>query len=551
MRIFALVVIAVACSHRQPVGELRFHNQAPVWRVNDREPLASIPRERHYYRGLYHTDGFFARRATRTMDMTPHVYAQDVNALDEVPDSTWFTNRIGVRDLSIEELKRGPNVDPSPFDHRPWKLSGAKSGGMSLGFTFEDARGEKYILKFDKPSSPEMETGAHVIVHRILWAIGYNVPQDRAGYIRREDLVVKPGARWKRGTTNRPLDDAAVDRALAQVFRDSDGRYRVLASKFLPGKPIGPYSREGVRRDDPNDVIPHENRRSLRGQYAIFSWLNHSDIQEDQSLDMFIEDKTRPDKRGYVRHYLLDFGKALGTMGYHLRWQTVGHTYRVDWGIALRTLFTLGLWKRPWDGLDAPGIRGIGLFDAKHFEPGQWRANSFYWPFEDQDRFDAFWGAKLLVRFTREQLAAIVDEAQYSDPRASQYMLETLIARQRKTARYWFDRVAPLDQFTVEPEPTRGSVRVCFTDLLLAYDLRRIATRYRVEGYDERGTSTGLARTLGAMPGGRTCVNGVELAPYTILRFSVMRNAHVMPPVVVHIARDPRGHARVIGLRRR
>ena len=36
-------------------------------------------------------------------------------------------------------------------------------------------RGDRYILKFNRPQLPEMETGAHAIVHRILWAIGYNV----------------------------------------------------------------------------------------------------------------------------------------------------------------------------------------------------------------------------------------------------------------------------------------------------------------------------------------------------------------------------------------
>ena len=32
-----------------------------------------------------------------------------MNTLDEVPDSSWFTNRIGVRDLPLTEIARGPN----------------------------------------------------------------------------------------------------------------------------------------------------------------------------------------------------------------------------------------------------------------------------------------------------------------------------------------------------------------------------------------------------------------------------------------------------------
>ena len=33
--------------------------------------------------------------------------AQNTNTLGEVPDSSWFTNRIGIRDMTPEELARG------------------------------------------------------------------------------------------------------------------------------------------------------------------------------------------------------------------------------------------------------------------------------------------------------------------------------------------------------------------------------------------------------------------------------------------------------------
>src|SRR5512132_1908069 len=34
--------------------------------------------------------------------------AQNLNTVDEVPDSSWFTNRIGARNLTIDEVVRGP-----------------------------------------------------------------------------------------------------------------------------------------------------------------------------------------------------------------------------------------------------------------------------------------------------------------------------------------------------------------------------------------------------------------------------------------------------------
>src|SRR5688572_28858272 len=37
------------------------------------------------------------------------VRAANVNTIDEVPDSSWFTNRIGRRAMTIEEIVKGPN----------------------------------------------------------------------------------------------------------------------------------------------------------------------------------------------------------------------------------------------------------------------------------------------------------------------------------------------------------------------------------------------------------------------------------------------------------
>src|SRR5688500_8413134 len=37
------------------------------------------------------------------------IRAVNVNSIDEVPDSTWFTNRIGRQTISVAEIARGPN----------------------------------------------------------------------------------------------------------------------------------------------------------------------------------------------------------------------------------------------------------------------------------------------------------------------------------------------------------------------------------------------------------------------------------------------------------
>jgi hypothetical protein len=220
--------------------------------------------------------------------------------------------------------------------------------------------------------------------------------------------------------------------------------------------------------------------------------------------------------------------------------------------MALKSLVTLGLWERPWESVHDPKLKGIGLFDADHFEPGDWRPNSFYWPLEDKDRFDAFWGAKLMMRFTRTQLKAIVDEAQLSDPRAASYMLDTLVARQRKTGLYWFERVAPLDQFALVP--TKDGELLCFTDLLLSYNLDNPVTRYELATFDREGRQTSRTRQIASSDNGQACVANILPSPapdgYTIVRLRVHRDDDVMPDVRVHLAYRPDGKFDVIGLRR-
>ena len=199
-------------------------------------------------------------------------------------------------------------------------------------------------------------------------------------------------------------------------------------------------------------------------------------------------------------------------------------------------------------------LRGIGVFDAEHFDPGRFFPNNMYTPLLAKDRFDAFWGAKILMRFKPHELAAIIEEAQFSDPRSAKYMLDTLVRRQRMTGRYWFDRVAPLDKFEIKA--AEGGCRLCFTDLTLHYQLRESRTSYAIDTNDRDGKATGYATRVvpRADARGTTCTTLPLTAQgdaYTIVRLRVVRGSTEMSPVIVHVARLPEGRLEVIGLRRR
>jgi hypothetical protein len=544
--------LLVACGGPGAVGSLRFHNREPVWRVNDRRETPQ-PAPNRFAEKLYFFDAFFFRRLTRAMEVPAPRRAADINSLDEVPDSTWFTNRIGVRDVTLAEIARGPNTDDGPDRSRPLQVTGSKIGGGSVGITVADARGIRFILKFDEPAYPVMETATDVAVQRLLWACGYNVPENTIVFLARADLQLAADATVKDVFGNRrPMTEVDLDDALRRVHVRADGTYRTLASKLLPGVPLGGIPQEGVRADDVNDRVLHQHRRVLRGLYLFFSWVQQTDAKEDNTLDMWITNSGRH----YVSHYLVDFGKSFGTSAFIVKRPGDGHVYNIDFDFIIRSLPTFGLWRRPWEGTPDPPLPGVGVFDSAHFDPGRWRPHAPYAPFAHKDIHDMFWAAKIMIRLSPQLIRTALAQGKFDDPRAVEYLTQILVERQRRAARYWFRRVNPLDRFVVVERD--GAVDVCFDDLLVVHGLEPgagPATVYRATSYDFAGVPLGFS-AVAAGADRTACVVGIPLATdhdgYTIVRLDTTRWRRALPPVEAHLARDPAsGRVRLIGLNRR
>jgi hypothetical protein len=556
MRALIAALVAAGCAGPQAIDRVRFHNRAAVWAVNDRKPIAR-PAERRLLERLYHYDALVHDRVVQATELRHHRRALGVNALDEVPDSTWFTNRIGVRRVSIAELRQGPNRGPGPMARKPWTIVSGKESGVAPGFLIEDGAGDRHLLKFDLARGPETETGAHIIVHRLLWALGYNVPEDRLVWLRRDELVLSGAAEITDGLGKaRAMTEADVEATLAIAHIGEDGRIRGLASKLVPGEPLGGIPDRGVRADDPNDLIPHQRRRDLRGLQPIAAWLKHTDIKEGNTLDVWANDPERPGER-YVVHYQLDFGKALGVIARVSYWRSDGYARWIDFREMATTAVTLGLRKRPWDGIESPRIRGVGLIRSDRYDPGSFVIRAPWQPFVDADRFDKLWGARLLMRLSPAHIRAAVEEAGYSDPRATPYLTRILIERQRKTARYWFRRVNPLDGFAVSPA-AKGH-RLCFDDRMVVHGLEPAAilarTRYTAAAHDQGGRPTGWRARRWVSHEGRVCTDGLEPSPspegYTIVAIETERPRASYRPILVHLARAPdTGELRIIGIRR-
>jgi hypothetical protein len=273
---------------------------------------------------------------------------------------------------------------------------------------------------------------------------------------RRENLVIADGVEYRDPENRkRPLTEHVLTELLADQHKSADGAYRAVASRWVGGEVVGPFSYRGVRTDDPNDIVPHQDRRMLRGLAVFSAWLNHHDTRSINTMDALVEE----DGRRYLKHYLIDFGSILGSAGYAPKEAWIGHRYVIERGETAKRLITLGFIPPRWARADYPKLPGAGLFDSWSFEPLSWKP---FYPnpaFEMMDDADAFWAAKQVAAFTDDEIRAIVKTGKYSDPRTEAWIADCLIERRNKLVEAWFSRVLPLDRFRVE------NGRLAFDDL--------------------------------------------------------------------------------------
>jgi hypothetical protein len=426
--IFVAVIAAAAVSGQERTAP-RFYSDDPLTRVVDTQDASKVqPRDISlYYDALIN---LFGRPGKREV-----LRAASINTIDEVPDSSWYTNR---RRIATDEIARGPNDDRGPAPGK-W-LVHRKANGVSPGFTIDDPRGRRYFLKFDPPGYPELGTATEVIVTRLFYALGYYVPQSSIATLRPEDLEIASDAQVRTpGGGQRRMRHSDIQEQLNRAHRNPDGTYRVVAGEGLP-RPLEGFKYEGTRSDDPNDVIPHEDRRELRGLRVFSAWVNHTDAKAINSLDTLVTENGRT----FVRHHLIDFNAALGSAGIGPRERRDGYEYIVETGGAMKALPAFGFAVRPWMTIDYPRYRGIGRFESARFIPEEWRPRVPNPAYVRSRADDTFWAARKLMAMSDELIRAAVHAGQLTDQAAEKYLGDALIERRNKIGRAWLTAVNPV-----------------------------------------------------------------------------------------------------------
>ncbi|MBI3312988.1 MAG: hypothetical protein HYZ83_01980, partial [Candidatus Omnitrophica bacterium] len=417
--------------------------------------------------------------------------AGDVNEYDEVPDSSFFTNRHARHGFSQGDLEKGYQESSGPDLSGDLTVTNSSFDDVLPTFSVTDAKGEKYLLKFDSADSPGLATSSEVIASRFYYAMGYNVPQitiiyfDPSKLVPAENAVMVEDSGFKKKLTAEKIQNYTLF-----LSAESDGRLRASATKILEGEDKGNFYFKGKRKHDPEDNVEHSMRRSLRALRVFSSWLNNHDVREGNTADRLVTENGRT----VLKHYLVNFNSSLGSAGEEIKSPMLTHEHLIDYGETAKAFLALGLWEKPWQkrwresGERITNSPAVGYFDNRYFDPGRFKVGLPNYAFKDLTHADAFWAAKIMMSFSDDDIRAAVKAGELSNSEDTDYLVKTLIERRDMIGKYWFKRSNPLDEFDIKDN------KLVFKDLAVQYGFASSeGTVYRVAVYPKRKSAARIA----------------------------------------------------------
>jgi hypothetical protein len=237
---------------------------------------------------------------------------------------------------------------------------------------------------------------------------------------------------------------------------------------------------EQRRRQDPTDKIDHKDHREFRGLRVFASWLNIYDMRESNSMEMV--------QGEIIKHYLIDFGDALGASSEGPKPPMFTHEHMFDYGDQAKAFFSLGLWQKPWQkrweeaGMQITASPAVGYFDNQYFDPSKFKTQLPYYAFKDLTLADAFWATKIIMNFSDEEIRSIVETGGYANPADADTIAKILSERRDIIGKFWYSKVTPLDDFDVQGSELR------FQNLAVAAGFENTENQsYNVDTFDASG----------------------------------------------------------------
>lgn len=491
----ALGLALGACSY-QPA---RFANRLPVTEVHDDRPIP-VPVRGSFIVDLYQADVYVRRELTNGLDPRRTPEALDVSSMDEVPTSSWYRgNGNGHR---LEGYERdGP---PRP----PFQLSNdLPETETPDAIVLTDARGLRYELLHDPVGREGMRTSAAAIASRLVYALGYRTPE-------------------------------------VYVITSHEGR-RAAATRWPPGIDLGPTPIASTRADDPNDFVPHLERRTLRALFHVTAWIDMHRLGPHHLRDVYVG---KPGK-GHVQHYLVGFGGALGADNFDEALAWANDPDRQESNFFLR-MFSLGLSPKPPGFVPETQYPGVGLF-TEVLLPEKWDMSP---PFEPTDRVlpgDAYWITKRIASVDARTIATALDAAKL-EKNARKWIAERIAKRRTALIAHGYEQTTPCEVSILAEATDKTPAQLRLVDAAVFQGFVPTSQRsYRVRILDDAGKRVVPDRGVAATGAILTLELPATLleTPYFVVQVrSSFGNRRAPRPVEIHI-RSIEKQFRLVGVR--
>lgn len=504
-----VIATAPGCGRYVPA---LFADRPVITDVHDDKPI-DVPSRRSFDEREHISDIYLRRPLFEVVRVGDFPTAGDVNAMDEVPTSSWYD--------ASQPARFPSDVVPPTL---PMVAIAESPVIADEALVVKDARGARYELLSDPPENSGLLTGAEVLAGYLLRGIGLRAP--------RSWVLSLPAS----GITS-DGDKSSSERLtkwLARKAAAAEGGRRVSATLWSGGVDVGGAGDYSKRSDDPNDRVPHADRRTLRAMKVFAQWLGWSQFSVKSTRDVYVG----RGGEGHLVHYFIGLSRTLGTQDLHPK-DTVDETGGgFGWN-----LITLGLSPPTVTKARVGPSPSVGWL-PKDLVAGDFSVSPPYSPFVRFTPQDEYWAAKRLMDVPEEALKAGI-EAAFVQTEAGKHLTDVLTNRRRLLIAHAMTVVTPIDVAT-----NVGRAVWVRDRAIVAGEEKVSETEYEIAFLDHDGTARAprvrirAAGELTSIPIPKTLLFGL-----VVLRVRAVRAGVPAPRACdIHVRAD-RANARVIGIR--